>query len=163
MSKAASDSVRVTPQQAHQIIRRKWRVKPRDIPPYTGWLMGSRNDLWATCADMLGQAMPGNAAEDSHSLLALFRGNKLKKPRAGVVHHSANGTFAIRRGKWKLILGSGSGGRGVPRSKPFDGKVQLYDMEADLSETRNVADAKPEVVKDLTALLESYRKSGRSR
>jgi len=85
------------------------------------------------------------------------------KPRAAVVHHSGNGTFAIRRGKWKLILGSGSGGRGIPRSKPFDGKVQLYDMEASVSETENLADANPEVVKEFTALLERYRESGRSR
>jgi arylsulfatase A-like enzyme len=120
-------------------------------------------DLWATYADMLGRELPDDAAEDSHSLLALFKGKKLDKPRGGVVHHSANGTFAIRRGKWKLILGSGSGGRGIPKSKPFDGRVQLYDMEASLSETENLADAKPEIVKELTALLEKYRESGRSR
>lgn len=120
-------------------------------------------DLWATCADMLGKSLPDDAAEDSHSILALFKGKKLDKPRGGVVHHSGDGTFAIRRGKWKLILGSGSGGRGIPKSKPFDGKVQLYDMKADLSETKNLAAANPEIVKELTDLLERYRESGRSR
>ena len=87
----------------------------------------------------------------------------MAKPRAAVVHHSGNGTFAIRRGKWKLILGSGSGGRGIPKSKPFDGKVQLYDMESSLAETANVAEAKPEIVNELTALLDRFRESGRSR
>jgi len=120
-------------------------------------------DLWATYADLLGQDLPDDAAEDSHSLLALFKGKKPAKPRAAVVHHSGNGTFAIRRGNWKLILSSGSGGRGIPKSKAFDGKVQLYDMQADFSETANLAEANPEVVNELTALLEKYRESGRSR
>jgi arylsulfatase A-like enzyme len=120
-------------------------------------------DLWATFAEMLGRELPDDAAEDSHSLLALFKGGELEKPRGGVVHHSGSGTFAIRRGKWKLIFGSGSGGRGIPRSKPFDGKVQLYDMEADLGETTNLAGANPGVVKELTELLQHYRESGRSR
>ena len=109
------------------------------------------------------QKLPDDAAEDSHSVLALFKGEQLAKPRAAVFHHSANGSFAIRRGKWKLILGSGSGGRGIPKSKPFDGKVQLYDMEVDLTEMTNLAERNPEIVKELTTLLEKYRADGRSR
>jgi arylsulfatase A-like enzyme len=120
-------------------------------------------DMWATGADLLGQELPHDAAEDSHSILALFKGQKMATPHAAVVHHSANGTFAIRRGKWKLILGSGSGGRGIPKGKPFDGRVQLYDMEASLAEAANVAEAKPQIVKELSTLLERFRESGRSR
>ena len=52
-----------------------------------------------------------------------------------MVHHSANGVFAIRDGKWKLVLGDGSGGRENPRGKPFGQPYQLYDMSSDIGET----------------------------
>ncbi|MCE2541366.1 MAG: twin-arginine translocation signal domain-containing protein [Acidobacteria bacterium] len=40
--------------------------------------------------------------------------------------------------------------------------IQLYDLKADIGETRNVHDRFPEVVKRLEALLDGYRRRGRS-
>ena len=40
---------------------------------------------------------------------------------------------------------------------------ELYDLSADLSETTNLAEKNPDKVKDLTALLDTLRTSGRSR
>ena len=40
--------------------------------------------------------------------------------------------------------------------------LQLYDMTADISERRNLQAEHPEVVKQLTALLEKYVADGRS-
>ena len=40
--------------------------------------------------------------------------------------------------------------------------IQLYDLETDIAETRNVYDRFPEVVAPLSALLESYQERGRS-
>ena len=59
-------------------------------------------------------------------------GKGWKTPRAPVVHHSAGGMFAIRDGKWKLVLGNGSGGREQPRGKPFDKPYQLFNLVADV-------------------------------
>ena len=120
-------------------------------------------DLLATGAELVGAPLPIDAAEDSFSLLPLLLGKERETPRAAVVHHSGNGTFAVRQGRWKLIFGSGSGGRGQPPSKPFDGGVQLYDMHADPGETTNLAEKQPARVAELTALLERYRAEGRSR
>ena len=39
---------------------------------------------------------------------------------------------------------------------------QLYDMEADPEETHNVYEKHPEIVERLTALLEKYKREGRS-
>ncbi len=83
----------------------------------------------------------------------------LTERAAPVVHHSANGLFAIRVGKWKLVAGNGSGGREPPRGKPF----QLYDMSTDIGETNDVAAQHPDVVQQLTLRLEGIRKAGRSR
>ena len=41
--------------------------------------------------------------------------------------------------------------------------VELYDLANDIGETRNVAAANPQVVREMTATLEGIRTSGRSR
>ncbi len=65
--------------------------------------------------------------------------------------------FAIRDGKWKLVLGNGSGGREAPAGKPFQKPYQLYDLSVDIGETRDLASEHPDVVKRLTAALEAIR------
>ena len=82
--------------------------------------------------------------------------------RAAVVHHSIDGMFAIRKDNWKLILGQGSGGWSQ-KPQPGDPEGQLYDMQADVEEQHNLYDEKPEIVAELTALLDTYKNEGRSR
>ncbi|MHC4518402.1 MAG: sulfatase-like hydrolase/transferase [Planctomycetota bacterium] len=120
-------------------------------------------DLVATCADIVGSDLPPDAAEDSVSLLHHLLG----RPAAGlsreaVVHHSGNGVFAIRRGKYKFIDGVGSGGW----SGKGDGLPgQLYDLERDPAEQNNLYDDSTyrSIVSDLRSLLERYKRQGRSR
>jgi arylsulfatase A len=110
-------------------------------------------NLLATCAEILGEKVPAEACEDSVSILPLLRGVRLEQPtHDAVVHQASNGTLAIRRGKWKLIVGP-------PADRPAD---QLYDLAADTGETKDVAAAHAEEVKRLTALLEKYIADGRS-
>jgi arylsulfatase A len=80
-----------------------------------------------------------------------------------VVHHSANGMFAIRDGKWKLVMGSGSGGREAPKGKLWEQPYHLFDMEADIGETTNLYEANPEVAQRLEAAMLRLMANGRSR
>ncbi len=133
--------------------------------------LGCLTDFWATAASIVGAAVPGRAAEDSFDLLPVLvpssqtgDGNP-PVAREAVVNHSANGTFAIRRGSMKLILGRGSGGFSNPRTiKPGPGEPtgQLYDLAEDPAETVNLYGDRPEVVEELTALLDDYRERGAS-
>ncbi|MBI1373568.1 MAG: sulfatase-like hydrolase/transferase [Phycisphaera sp.] len=124
-------------------------------------------DFMATAADVVGFKLPDTAGEDSVSILPALLDPALDKPlREAVVHHSINGSFSIRQGQWKLELCPGSGGWSGPRpgtaelaNKP---EFQLFDMAADISEQSNVMADHPEVVKELTALLQKYADSGRS-
>jgi arylsulfatase A-like enzyme len=123
-------------------------------------------DLMATCADILDVDLPDNAAEDSVSILPALLSQASKPLREAVVHHSIYGSFAIRQGKWKLALCQGSGGWSPPWPGRFDinelPPEQLYDLESDIGESRNVAGRFPEIVARLTDLLERYVENGRS-
>jgi len=123
-------------------------------------------DLMATCADILDVDLPQDAGEDSVSLLPVLLGKADTAVREALVHHSISGKFSIRRGPWKLELCSGSGGWSAPRDPQADQQglpsVQLYDMHRDIREQHNVQDRHPEVVKELTGLLQQYVARGRS-
>jgi arylsulfatase A-like enzyme len=122
-------------------------------------------DLIATCAEIHGVKVPDNAAEDSVSLLPLFKGGD-QPVRETLVHHSIEGKFAIRDGKWKLVLCPGSGGWDAPKDAAARRQnlpaVQLYDMSSDEGEQKNLHAGHPEIVKRLTQLLEKIVADGRS-
>ncbi len=119
-------------------------------------------DLAATAAELTGAPLPEGAGEDSFSFLPLLLGKEKGWNRPPLVHHSGNGTFALREGKWKLIAGSGSGGRGLPRSRPWSKPFQLYDLEEDPGERKNLLDKHPGLAARLTARLEKIISAGRS-
>ncbi len=128
-------------------------------------------DFFATAADILGargRQFPQNAAEDSFSFLAALDNPDLQTPtRPFTIHHSINGSFAIRKGPWKLCLCPGSGGWSAPRPpKALQNKslppIQLYDLEKDPAETANLQDKHPEIVRDLVDDLYQVIQSGRS-
>jgi arylsulfatase A-like enzyme len=123
-------------------------------------------DFMATVADIIGFKLPDNAAEDSVSLMPALTGKTTAPIHEAVVHHSINGSFAIRQGKWKLELCRSSGGWSDPKpASPAAQKlpdVQLYDLSTDIGETKNVYADHPDVVASMTKLLEKYVAEGRS-
>lgn len=123
-------------------------------------------DLMATCADILGEKLPDEAAVDSVSILPALLGTDTKPLRESVIHHSIDGKFAVRQGKWKLELCSGSGGWGSPKDAEATEKgfpsVQLYDVSTDIAESKNVYSDNSDVVEHLSQLLDQYIANGRS-
>jgi arylsulfatase A-like enzyme len=120
------------------------------------------NNLLATCGDILGTSLPDNAGVDSFSILPLLQGKQAQvaPTHPYVIHHSINGHFAIRQGKWKFVACKGSGGW----SKGNDGKAaQLYDMSIDRSEKNNLLESRTDVARRLADLLEQAVNNGRTR
>ena len=123
-------------------------------------------DLLTTCADIVGADYPDNAGEDSVSILPALTGEDEAPLREAIVHHSINGSFAIRKGDWKLAFCPGSGGWSDPRPgrANMEGLPhnQLYNLAEDRGETNNLVNEKPELVEELTALMADYIERGRS-
>lgn len=107
------------------------------------------NDLPATCAEIIGAKLPDNAGEDSVSILPDLLGTAKGPVREATVHQSHQGDLAIRQGPWKLIFLN-------------NGRRELFNLQTDLSEKNNVAEAHPEVVERLVALMNKYIAEGRS-
>ena len=141
------------------------------------------NDLAATLADILNVDL-GDNAPDSISFLPLLENPEAGPTRGNLVMQSPL-AFAVRNGKWKLALTPSSGSRGLWGAKPvpeeawgkalraFGGKptdadlrrapfVQLFDLEADIGETKNLAAAQPEIVARISSLLNEQIARGRS-
>jgi arylsulfatase A len=125
-------------------------------------------------AHILGATIPDTAAEDSMTVLPLLRGTAIPPRRGSIVNHSADGEFAIREGRWKLLLCPGSGGWSPPTAAPSQWlktdaadlsklpPFQLYDLTADPAEQKNLAAAHPEVVQRLGRRLRADIDRGRS-
>lgn len=124
-------------------------------------------DILATTAEIVGQPLPAKevGAEDSRSFLPVLLGTADAKGREDVIVHSADGVFAVRKGRWKWI-------EGVPVEEIKDGvrkirkdqfRSQLYDTAGDPSETKDIAAEHPQVVAELKDLLRRYRDGGYSR
>ena len=117
----------------------------------------SLTDLYATLADILGEESEAGVAPDSVSLLPLLRGEAATRGTP-IVHHSGNGMFALRDGRWKLVFGNGRGSlSGSANGEPFGRPWRLYDLDQDHREFESVARVQPEVMARLEATLNRIR------
>lgn len=123
-------------------------------------------DLLATCADIVGVDLAETEGEDSFSMLPIFLNSEEKFLREATVHHSINGSFAIRQDNYKLIFSPGSAGWSYPKPGKDDmaglPKFQLYDLKADPSEENNLIETNPDKINELAGLMKSYIENGRS-
>ena len=172
---------------------RPWRGVKRDqwegghrVPFVARWpkkIKGGRvssqticlTDIMATCATLSGAKLPNNAAEDSFDILPALLKTTKKPIREYTLHQTISLDLAIRNGKWKFLDHKGSGGNNYEREGEWGMKQfaltehtpeapgQLYNLEKDPGEIKNLYNNYPEIVKKLKSKLEEYKKKGYSR
>ena len=114
-------------------------------------------DLLPTFARLAGTTPPKGRPIDGRDIWPLLsRAEGARSPHEAFYYYYLGQLQAVRSGKWKLYLPLDAkwvtfGGR--TRKSP----AELYDLDADLGETRNLAAKRPEVVKRLSALAERAR------
>lgn len=115
-------------------------------------------DFMATFAALTGAALPAGAGPDSANFLPVLLGEQpADQPvRKELAIAAGNGTMTLRSGQWKLVDGLGSGGFSRPAKiapEPGGPEGQLYNLEDDPGETRNLYLEKPEIVEAMRAKL----------
>ena len=100
-------------------------------------------DLFATALDAAGLPMPKDKPLDGKSILPALRG-ETRKLHDELYWSSAGakGKWAVRSGNWKLV---------AERNR-----IELFDLEKDLGETKNLAARHPNVVSELTAKYNAW-------
>jgi len=135
---------------------------PARVAPGVSDALVSQVDVPASLAALTGVALATAAAPDSIDVLAALIGDS-PEGRDHVVEQA--GALALVQGRWKLI--EANDGPAVNRQVNIElgnaPGVQLYDLETDRGERRNVAADHPEIVEALSARLRRIREQGRSR
>nr|WP_223860623.1 hypothetical protein [Spirosoma validum] len=118
----------------------------------------------ATFASITGQSLPASSGQDSFDFSSLLAAKATDKAvRESTIHHSINGMFAIRKGKWKYVDGQGSGGWSKDESATKELPAQVYDLENDPKETTNLLENQPKIAAELKALLVKQQAQGYTR
>jgi len=142
------------------IVRWPGKVKPGSISTRTICF----TDIMATLADVSGVKLAAEAGPDSFSFLPVLLNTQ---PADKPVRESLAIGKSIRSGSWKYIEGrepeffSRPGSKTIP--EPSQPPGQLFHLDDDPRETKNLAVEKPEIVARLQAELERIRKAGRTR
>ncbi|TWU58598.1 Arylsulfatase [Rubripirellula tenax] len=129
----------------------------------------SQIDLMATVASVVGFELPDDAAEDSHDLVPLIRGD-VDAVRGTHIHNTHAKQYAIRHGDWLLIdhktgyVSSRDAGweKRHGYAADNDGPVELYNLKSDLGQRHNLAVDEPGVVAELQAMLKKVQDQGHS-
>ncbi len=140
-------------------------------------------DLLATAAALTGQNLKDQ--KDSINILPALTGTPTQPLRTEMfITPNKPSHMAYRKGKWMFIPAKGSGGFrgskpgqhawggpavtklvGSPNSDIENGKLkkdappaQLYDLEADINQTKNIAKDHPEIAKEMAAEIKKAKK-----
>ena len=129
----------------------------------------SQIDFMATLANVVNYELPDDAAEDSHDLLPLWKG-EAKSVRTTHIHNTHSEVYAIRDGDWVLI--DAANGYHSGRNQKWETKhgypkddgaeVELYQLREDIGQKKNLAAESPEKVAEMKKLLQQIRDQGYS-
>ena len=129
--------------------------------------LASTIDVLPTVAAMIGADLPAHKIDGQDIRPLMFGGPEARSPHDAFYCYYGNGQLqAVRDRQWKLhfphtfrtMAGKPGGTGGIP-TKYSQGSIglELFDLKADVGETRNVAEDHPRVVKRLQRLAEQAR------
>jgi len=116
-------------------------------------------DLMRSFAALSGATIASDGAPDSMNLLPVLLGQS-HQGRESLVEEAQ--WLAIRKGQWKLIDRNERPGQHPSHTKSKEPVFELYDLSNDIGETKNLAADRPEIVQELSKLLEQIRAQGHS-
>ena len=105
-------------------------------------------DILPTIAALTGKPLPVGKKIDGMDVSDLWKGTAKKSPRKEFLHYTSRGDLeGIRSGNWKLLV------KKPRRNNAGKAQFHLFDLAKDMGEKNNLAEAKPDVVKELRARM----------
>lgn len=121
-------------------------------------------DILPTLARLAGAAPPADRIIDGRDIWPMLTTREAKSPHEVLYFYWGQELNAVRSGRWKLHLPhpyqsfEAAGNDGAPgKYVRKEIELSLFDLETDPGESKNVADANPDVVKDLMRYVEQAR------
>jgi len=100
-------------------------------------------DFLPTCCELIGADAPGDI--DGISMLPTLLGQRRKQKKHKYLYWELRGQQAVRMGRWKAV-----------RLRP-NKKIQLYDLDKDIGEQNDIADANPEILTKMAEIMRTGR------
>ncbi len=137
------------------IVNWKGKIKPNKVNN----ALFSQIDLYASLAGLAGVTVAEGQAPDSKNHLPLLL-NKSQQSREYLVEQSLNSTLSLVVSNWKYIEPSKGNKINKETNTELgnDMQPQLYNLNDDPGETKNLAEANPEKVNDMKLLLQKIKK-----
>ncbi len=112
-------------------------------------------DLLPTLAQLIGTKPKSKNLIDGMDFSLFLTKKEASSPRDHYLYYRQSGLYGIRQGKWKRVVASHGY---TDKTGLKTGLDELYDLEKDPGEKHNVANAFPEVVRQLELTLAATRK-----
>jgi arylsulfatase A-like enzyme len=119
-------------------------------------------DFLPTIAALAGTRPPTDRVIDGKNILPLMLGEAgATSPHEAFFYYRGTALEAARAGKWKLRIErkGGKKPKGKAKPQPPTVKKMLFDLEADISETTDVAAKHPDVVERLSKVMADFDKA----
>ena len=121
-------------------------------------------DFLPTFAALAGAKPPSGRVIDGKNILPLMLGEPgAKSPHEAFFYYRGTTLEAVRAGKWKLRVEKKGGkkrkGKDKAQAKPTTIAKMLFDLEADVSETTDLADKHPDIVEKLSKVMADFDKA----
>jgi arylsulfatase A-like enzyme len=113
-------------------------------------------DFMPTLANLAGYEVPKDRIIDGVDQTALLLGESEEGARDHLYYLCRNALHGVRKGKWKLLLPNRENYYNYVKDRGSK-EMELYNLESDIGERRNLAEQNPEIVSEMLELIKAFQ------
>ncbi len=128
---------------------------PGTIQPGVVMDMGTALDMLPTFAALAGVSLPDDRVYDGYDLSPVLL-NEASSPRDSFIYYRGEQVYAARRGAYKAhFITQGAYGSGRERTEHE--VPELYNVEIDPAERKDIAEEHPDIIAEIRAMVERHK------
>ncbi|MHC4632323.1 MAG: sulfatase family protein [Planctomycetota bacterium] len=113
-------------------------------------------DFMPTLANLARYEVPKDRIIDGVDQTALLLGESEEGARDHLYYLCRNALHGVRKGKWKLLLPNRENYYNYVKDRGSK-EMELYNLESDIGERRNLAEQNPEIVSEMLELIKAFQ------